>query len=161
MFPSASAGLIPHSHIHARLDVYTWSLAAGWVALLVVSLSLALSGHYHAEGNAIAGHVLLLLVGLAGIGFGSRNLRRALSSRNAARDALITDVIMPGGHNGLELARQLHSAKPELSIVIISGYSGNALRTTPAGEGATYLAKPFDYETLTQALRTSLARHRR
>jgi CheY-like chemotaxis protein len=72
---------------------------------------------------------------------------------------LITDVIMPGGRTGLELANQLHAQDTALSIIIISGYSDDAIRNTPVVEGATYLAKPFDYATLTLALRTSLARH--
>jgi len=74
---------------------------------------------------------------------------------------LITDVVMPGGHNGLELAARLHAEKHELSIVVISGYSDDALRTSPVVEGATYLAKPFDYETLIKTLRTSISRHSR
>ena len=72
--------------------------------------------------------------------------------------ALITDVVMPGGINGFELARALRAERPELCIVIISGYSSDAARKQPAIEGATYLAKPFDYATLTCAMRTSLAR---
>jgi PAS domain S-box-containing protein len=71
---------------------------------------------------------------------------------------LITDVVMPGGRTGLELANQLHARAPDLSIIVISGYSDDAIRNTPIVEGATYLAKPFDYATLTQALRASLAR---
>lgn len=72
---------------------------------------------------------------------------------------LITDVVMPGGRTGLELANQLHAQDAALSIIVISGYSDDAIRNTPMVEGATYLAKPFDYTTLTLALRTSLARH--
>ena len=77
----------------------------------------------------------------------------------ASISGLITDVVMPGGHNGLELAQQLHAQAPELSIIVVSGYSDDARSTTPIVENATYLAKPFDYETLTKALRTSIARH--
>jgi PAS domain S-box-containing protein len=74
---------------------------------------------------------------------------------------LITDVVMPGGRTGLELANQLHAQDTALSIIVISGYSDDAIRNTPGVEGATYLAKPFDYATLTLALRTSIARHSR
>ncbi len=83
--------------------------------------------------------------------------RTAWAQHRARIAALITDVVMPGGVNGLELARSLREESPGLSIVIISGYSSDAARNQPAIEGATYLAKPFDYATLTRAMRTSLA----
>jgi PAS domain S-box-containing protein len=71
--------------------------------------------------------------------------------------ALITDVVMPGGHNGLELAHALRADNPELSVVIVSGYSADATHRLPAVAHASYLSKPFDYETLSAALRASLA----
>ena len=94
----------------------------------------------------------------------ARNVAEALALWHGSHPpiaALITDIVMPGGHNGLELAQQLRATQPDLSIIVISGYSDDAARTAPVVPGAAYLAKPFDYNTLTQALRTSLAHHRR
>ncbi len=85
---------------------------------------------------------------------------RLWSDHRDGISALITDVVMPGGRNGFELAQIVHRDKPDLGIVVISGYSDDAARTTPPVAGATYLAKPFDYETLTTALRACLARRR-
>ena len=40
----------------------------------------------------------------------------------------------------------------------MSGYSGDSAGNQSPVERATYLPKPFDYATLTRALRTSLER---
>ena len=70
---------------------------------------------------------------------------------------LLTDLIMPEGLNGLELANQLKSEKPQLKVVYISGYS-----TEVAGgklglqEGVNFLQKPFNAEHLLQTIRQSL-----
>ncbi len=93
----------------------------------------------------------------------SQNVAEALvlwHEHRARIAALITDIVMPGGRNGLELAHELHAEHPALSIVLTSGYSDDAARTMPAVEGAVYLSKPFDYETLIEALHASLDRNR-
>jgi len=84
--------------------------------------------------------------------------RTVWAQHRATIAALITDVVMPGGHNGLELAHALRADNPQLSVVIISGYSADATHRQPAVPHATYLSKPFDYETLSAAIRASLAR---
>jgi CheY-like chemotaxis protein len=42
-------------------------------------------------------------------------------------DLLLTDVIMPGGVSGRELAESLISQRPDLKVVFTSGYSGDVL----------------------------------
>jgi two-component system cell cycle sensor histidine kinase/response regulator CckA len=71
-------------------------------------------------------------------------------------DVLITDIVMPGGMNGWDLARELRSRKPELRVIAMSGYSSGVSR--PGGsylEDLTFLQKPFTLENLAEAMRTS------
>ena len=73
-------------------------------------------------------------------------------------DALITDIRMPG-MDGFELAKTLRAKRPDLPILIISGYfdkdSGAAGKTFES-YGKHYLAKPFSRERLIESLRTLL-----
>jgi len=45
-------------------------------------------------------------------------------------DLLFTDVVMPGGMNGKELARQARLSRPELKILFTSGFPGTSLWRT-------------------------------
>ncbi|MEO6874776.1 MAG: PAS domain S-box protein, partial [Opitutaceae bacterium] len=72
-------------------------------------------------------------------------------------DLLLTDMVMPGGMSGLQLARHLKQAKPALRVIFFSGYSAQAANTrTPFSELGTYLAKPVDREKLLRAVRSAL-----
>jgi CheY-like chemotaxis protein len=74
-------------------------------------------------------------------------------------DILVADVIMP--HlRGIELAQLLIKLRPELHIVLISGYSEDALLANNLlAEGSMILLqKPFDPEDLAQKIRESLSR---
>jgi len=72
---------------------------------------------------------------------------------------LLTDMIMPGGISGLQLARQLLQEKPELRVIYSSGYSaeiaGNDLALK---DGINYLAKPYELDRLLRIVRASLDR---
>ena len=63
---------------------------------------------------------------------------------------VLSDVIMPGGINGRQLAEQIVADHPLISIVLMSGYSESA-EDSPAG-GHPLLAKPFARQDLARAL---------
>ncbi len=68
-------------------------------------------------------------------------------------DILVTDVIMPGGVSGIDLADGFRLDKPDLPVVFISGYSSEAI----AGRGhltpfSTLVQKPFTPGELLSAL---------
>ena len=70
-------------------------------------------------------------------------------------DLLITDIVMPGGINGLQLAAQLSSAKPSLKAIAITGhYAGAEPQALPTG--MLRLAKPFTVEALLARVRSRL-----
>jgi PAS domain S-box-containing protein len=69
-------------------------------------------------------------------------------------DLLLTDIIMPGGITGRELADRLRKEQPHLKVLLMSGYSHERL-----GKIQTHshiLTKPFSLENLTEAVRTCL-----
>jgi CheY-like chemotaxis protein len=70
-----------------------------------------------------------------------------------AFDLLLTDLIMPGGVSGAQLAEQLQTEQPGLRVIYMSGYRGGS---TGGGLGANFLQKPFDPAHLAIAVRTCL-----
>jgi PAS domain S-box-containing protein len=43
-------------------------------------------------------------------------------------DLMVTDIIMPGGMNGVELAQRVHAANPAIRIIYTSGFPADALQ---------------------------------
>jgi signal transduction histidine kinase len=58
-------------------------------------------------------------------------------------DLLVSDVVMPNGVNGIELARSARRMRPDLKTVLVSGYSRDG--TLPCGDEDefVFLEKPF------------------
>lgn len=76
---------------------------------------------------------------------------------NAAPDALVTDIVMPG-ISGYELARRLRERHPTLPIVFISGYADEETLDAASGcPNATVLMKPFSPSELVRRVRRALA----
>jgi two-component system NtrC family sensor kinase len=65
-------------------------------------------------------------------------------------DIVLTDIIMPGKTDGLDLARHLRVTRPDLPVILASGYSDKA--QAAANEGYRLLRKPFDGTLLDEAL---------
>jgi hypothetical protein len=71
---------------------------------------------------------------------------------------LLTDMVMPDGLNGHELAQRLLAEKPELKVIYMSGYSAEVVaKDFPLKEGLNFLTKPFQAIKLAQTIRSSLA----
>lgn len=72
-------------------------------------------------------------------------------------DLLLTDMIMPGGLNGAEVARKLRGLYPEMKVIYMSGYTNHVLVDRALlGGGAAFLQKPFTPEVLLRELRKVL-----
>jgi signal transduction histidine kinase/ActR/RegA family two-component response regulator len=77
---------------------------------------------------------------------------------NTRIDLLITDVGMPGGMNGRQLAEAAREQRPDLKILFISGYAAQALsRDGPLGSGTQIMTKPFAMTDLAAKVHTMLA----
>lgn len=72
-----------------------------------------------------------------------------------AVDLLFTDVLMPGGMDGLTLAREAGRRRPGLPVLLTTGYTGSGAAGVPPD--VPVLRKPYKLEDLAQALRTVLA----
>jgi CheY-like chemotaxis protein len=76
---------------------------------------------------------------------------------NAALDLVFSDVVMPDGMSGVELARQIALLRPALPVLLTSGYTAQRVTPeTPTGELAL-LKKPFGQADLSIAIRKILA----
>jgi nitrogen-specific signal transduction histidine kinase/CheY-like chemotaxis protein len=70
---------------------------------------------------------------------------------------LLTDLIMPGGMTGRELAAQLLQQNPKLKVVYSSGYSVEIVgKDFSPKENVNFLTKPYEAEKLAQTIRNSL-----
>jgi signal transduction histidine kinase len=65
-----------------------------------------------------------------------------LLERAPAMDLLITDIGLPNGINGRQLADLIRDTSPGLPVLFITGYAG-AARVDNLGPGMTILTKPF------------------
>ncbi len=78
--------------------------------------------------------------------------------RSAMRvDLLITDVGLPGGLNGGQVAEAARQLRPDLKVLFITGYAENAvLSHGHVGAGMYVLTKPFAMEALASRIKTLL-----
>jgi signal transduction histidine kinase/CheY-like chemotaxis protein len=72
-------------------------------------------------------------------------------------DLLLTDVVLPGGMSGPQLARQAQTERPGLKVLYMSGYTKNAIiHNGVLDEGVHLLAKPFLKQELALQVRRLL-----
>ena len=74
-----------------------------------------------------------------------------------AINLVLTDVVMPGGMSGRELAMRLMAREPRLRIIFTSGYSVEESNTDFLRKGgAAFLQKPYTRTDLASAVRRCL-----
>ena len=74
-------------------------------------------------------------------------------------DLLFSDMVMPEGMTGLDLAEKFKQAKTNLKIIISSGYNVEmAGHGKPTAGGIVYFQKPYEFEVLSQTVRNCLDR---
>jgi PAS domain S-box-containing protein len=71
-------------------------------------------------------------------------------------DLLLTDVIMPGGMTGYDLADRLRAERPELRILFTSGYTELARSGDHPAHHHPLLSKPYRKQDLGRAVRSAL-----
>ena len=69
-------------------------------------------------------------------------------------EILVTDVRL-GAFNGLQLALLARDVRPDIRVVVFSGYDDPVLKEEARRIGATYLVKPVSGHTLVQELRAT------
>jgi two-component system cell cycle sensor histidine kinase/response regulator CckA len=63
---------------------------------------------------------------------------------SAAINAVVTDVVMPGGMSGVEMGERLSRTRPTLPVLYMSGYTDDArIHGKTASGRLPFLGKPF------------------
>jgi PAS domain S-box-containing protein len=73
-------------------------------------------------------------------------------------DLLFTDIVMPGGISGLELADQVAKRWPDLPILITTGYNDDLVADIPRGTALDVIGKPYRRTELADRVRAALSR---
>jgi signal transduction histidine kinase len=99
----------------------------------------------------------LASLGYATLAAANGNAALALVEADTQFDLLFTDVIMPGGLNGRQLADEIGRRRPGLKVLFTTGYAENAIvhhgRLDP---GVTVLTKPYRKAELAAKVREAL-----
>jgi PAS domain S-box-containing protein len=70
---------------------------------------------------------------------------------------LLTDLVMPDGMTGQDLAQRVLQENPKLKVIYMSGYSAEVVsKGIPLKEGVNFLIKPFQASKLAQTVRNCL-----
>ncbi|HMI91780.1 MAG TPA: response regulator, partial [Polyangiales bacterium] len=70
---------------------------------------------------------------------------------------LLADMVLPGGKNGVQLARDVQRVRPSLPVLFMSGYTENAvIHNGRLDQGVRLLEKPFTLAALAHAVRAAL-----
>jgi CheY-like chemotaxis protein len=64
---------------------------------------------------------------------------------------VFSDIMMPGGMNGLELVHEIRMRRQELPILLTSGYA-EAAKSAAEAQGVQILPKPYRLDELAAAL---------
>jgi two-component system NtrC family sensor kinase len=80
---------------------------------------------------------------------------------DAEVDLVFSDILMPGGMNGLELARAISERYPDIPVLLATGYSASV--QDAVRQGVVVLQKPYDLEALRRHMHEAMdaARSRR
>ncbi len=71
-------------------------------------------------------------------------------------DLLLTDLVMPDGPSGRDLAIRVRTDRPTLPVLFMSGYVPEPTRGEPLVEGVNFVEKPFPPSKLLQLIRQTL-----
>jgi PAS domain S-box-containing protein len=126
-------------------------LPAGTETILLVEDDRLVRAYAAAQLSALGYHVVI-----------AENAQRAIEAvaEGCAPDLLFTDMIMPGGMNGRDLAVELRRLWPGLLVLYTSGYARGTTYEMPDGETEALLGKPYRRRDLATKVREVLDQRR-
>jgi len=126
------------------------TVSGGTETILVVEDDPLVRGKVASSLRAAGYHVLTAVDGLDALSLWTEH--------GDGIDLLLTDMIMPRGFTGLELAGRLRKGKPNLKVIISSGYNVEVDNHGLSDEDIDYLPKPYQPRTLCATVRQCLDR---
>ena len=95
------------------------------------------------------------------LGAASGEAALELMDRYGSIDLLFTDIIMPGGMNGLRLAELVRERQPEVPVLLATGYIDSLPSPIGAATTLPLLVKPYRLNELAERVRQALKVDRR
>ena len=72
-------------------------------------------------------------------------------------DVVLTDIVLPGGLDGVSLVKEAMAARPRIAVLCMSGYEPSQKHRKWLGlQNIGFLEKPFHTQSLAQALEAAL-----
>ncbi len=140
---------LPPAHGHAEMVISACApISGGTETILVVE-----------DDSLVRNFVIAQLHSLGYKTIAAADSRAALVHVESGQpfDLLFTDVIMPGGMTGRELAVEVAKRRPGMKVLYTSGYTDNAImRHGRLDEGVLLLTKPYRRPQLAQMVRLAL-----
>jgi signal transduction histidine kinase/CheY-like chemotaxis protein/integral membrane sensor domain MASE1 len=102
---------------------------------------------------------LLWDIGSAAVPVRDATAALAVLERDPTIELVISDIVMPGGISGLDLARILRERRPELPVLLATGYSQYAPQVL--SEGFSLVEKPYHRDALAASIAAAVERGRR
>lgn len=98
-------------------------------------------------------------LGYTVIGVGDGPAALKILNSNRPINLLITDVGLPGGMNGRQLAEAARAGRPGLEVLFITGYAENAvLSHGHLGHGMHVMSKPFQMDSFARRVKSLIAK---
>ena len=93
------------------------------------------------------------------LGYRVRSVANAEAAIAALRldadvDLVFSDILMPGGRNGVDLAHEIKARFPDIPVLLTTGYSASAQKAVRLG--LIVLQKPYDLEALRRNIREAM-----
>jgi signal transduction histidine kinase/CheY-like chemotaxis protein len=94
------------------------------------------------------------------LGYGVTRVASAMAALGALSngrdvDLVFSDVMMPGGMNGVDLVREIRRRRTNIPVLLTSAYA-EAAKDRAEAEGVNVLPKPYRIEELAAAVRTAM-----
>ncbi|HZD89926.1 MAG TPA: ATP-binding protein [Pseudolabrys sp.] len=95
------------------------------------------------------------------LGYRVRSVASAQAAMAALRldpavDLVFSDILMPGGKNGIDLAHEISERYPDVPVLLTTGYSASA--QDAVARGVVVLQKPYDLEGLRRHINEAMER---
>ncbi|MBV8169467.1 MAG: PAS domain S-box protein [Alphaproteobacteria bacterium] len=102
----------------------------------------------------LAAREMLRVLGCTVLTAGDAHGALDIIKQGADVDVLFTDVVMPGGVNGIALAREARGLRPDLTVLLSSGYPRGVLAEEHGLRGQfTFIAKPYRATEVAETLK--------